>query len=753
MYRVLVEDLPVELRPFCAYVSKKHGYRSFACGLCGDGFICASVNDFQMHLINYHGIDIRKPPEQWPMAPIRGKQLYLKGFNIVPFSTAKKPLVDSWKQWQSRRQTVEEFNNMPEGPLTAVVCCPGFEGPRLITIDIDYDTVSSEEVETWLRNFLAIFQGLRQKTPHGEHHYFLVDRVIRSMNIPGLFELKAFGSLVIVEGPGYESVDVAEAPKIEGERLDAFLRALETLRKLRQIIDDHGLLHELRRKGERSEADLRLMIKLLKHGWGEEDIRRAWALLSAKAPDETLRRNADHYFAITYKKALEYVRKQPQKTDDERKEKSKTFTVLSRVLPGGVVLESIAARNSTGEFDSQLLIYNNGIYTVVDRYEIDGAIIWPRNPRSYPYEPYEYVEGPAPNRLELIDQIHNEVDMFVDAEPEVKALLTSIILLSYVQEKFEALPYTYLVGDNESGKSHTLNLLTWLCYRPFAGVSHTAADLYSYLEDDGLPLTIIEDEFQGSEKDNDKMKIYKSGYKRGVKIARVTTYEGGRRIDYYNSYGLKIMAGEHLVENKGLLQRCIVVELMEGYPMKDHYEADDYERFRALRNTLLKWRMHVLAGEEDLPKPGTELRGRSRELYLPILTILHGHRFYDIVYTWVKQLEEKTMVEKKLSLEGLLTEAVYRVLIGGHEEVGLDEIWFTLRDVAGGEILPNKTDIMVISHIGEVSKKLVGRRLRELFGASRRYTKKDGKRVVYYLFNREKVEKMTRKYRVNGGFS
>jgi len=92
--------------------------------------------------------------------------------------------------------------------------------------------------------------------------------------------------------------------------------------------------------------------------------------------------------------------------------------------------------------------------------------------------------------------LHIERETFIDASPEEKIVFTAFIILSYIQELFDTLPYLYLVGDNESGKTHLLNLMSGLCYRPLAGISHTAADLYSYLED-YIPLTIIEDEFLG----------------------------------------------------------------------------------------------------------------------------------------------------------------------------------------------------------------------------------------------------------------
>jgi hypothetical protein len=58
---------------------------------------------------------------------------------------------------------------------------------------------------------------------------------------------------------------------------------------------------------------------------------------------------------------------------------------------------------------------------------------------------------------------------------------------------------------------------------------------------------------------------------KAVKATRATTFEGGRRVHYFNCFGVEVVAAEKLIENKGLLQRCMVIEMVKGYPEKYHY--------------------------------------------------------------------------------------------------------------------------------------------------------------------------------------
>jgi hypothetical protein len=440
----------------------------------------------------------------------------------------------------------------------------------------------------------------------------------------------------------------------------------------------------------------------------------------------------------------------------ERKEKEKHRSVLSLVIPNGpIVLESIGEPNGLGDYDPRLLVYSPDGFEIMEFYKVGDTIIAARSPRSYPYKPYVVNDFDVKNRLELIDLVHREVETFIDAEPEEKATFTAFIILSYVQECFDALPYLYLVGDNESGKSHLLNLMAELCYRPLAGVSHTAADLYSYLEDDGLPLTIIEDEMQGSEKDTEKMKIYKSGYKKGARVARVVTYEGGRRVDYFNSFGLKIMAAEKLIENRGLMQRCVIIEMVEGMPEKDHYDAEDYSRFSWLRSELLKWRMRVLAGRESLPKIEADwLRGRDRELYLPLLSVLYGSPIYQILERFLKQKAEEKRMEKQNSLEAVITGVAARLLEqGGGKEIVFSELWSELLSEVNGEEERRPNSIMVTAMnseiYGQVTKRQVSSILRDKLGMTRRHTSRNGIDVVVYIPDEAKLRRARKKYGVD----
>lgn len=274
------------------------------------------------------------------------------------------------------------------------------------------------------------------------------------------------------------------------------------------------------------------------------------------------------------------------------------------------------------------LVMNENGFQVVEEVTIDGKPFKPKEPKHYPYKPYEFFEDSLPDKQSLYNQIREEFETFLDLEPMWKDVLAVCVLLTYQQEKLVTTCYLYFVGDNESGKTTALNLLNELTYRPMFAVSVPAADVYGYLEDADCIPVILEDEIQGIDRDRDKIKIYKSGYKKGAKVPRTIMLEHDRIIKYYNTFSFKAFASEKMPGVKGFVERCLFIQMTEGYPKKEWADLskDDFKRFEDLRNKLLKWRLETRT--HDLPQIELPFKGRIKELWKPLLQVSPGILFF-----------------------------------------------------------------------------------------------------------------------------
>jgi len=425
-----------------------------------------------------------------------------------------------------------------------------------------------------------------------------------------------------------------------------------------------------------------------------------------------------------------------------------TFRIVSKIVDNTYLLEAIAIEDRD-DFEPRLLI-SDGIGYWIDRiFHINGKAYVAVPPKSYPYPPYlfdERLDYGFPETQEIFEKVLSEVKRFTDLEHESQVLISAAILLSYVQERFDTLPYIYLLGDHESGKSHTLRLIAELAYRPLFGVSIPAADLFTYLGNDDFTPTILEDEIQGVERDLEKAKIWKAGYKRGAKVPRIINEN--RDIRYYNAFCLKFAAGENPIDLKGLAERFIVIQMIQGWPEKDHYDDEDLGRFMDIRRSLLLWRCNMLLDPKltygfDLDW----LRGRMRELYLPLLTVIRDTNYYQVLEDFVRGKVEERREARRNSLEGFLTRVVATLVKEkASYKIPFIDIWTRIKEELDAVEPLSKPDSLETEAYGILTKHGIGRVLRKALGSNVRRERLGGKPMVVHVFDPKRLEKAMRCY-------
>jgi len=404
------------------------------------------------------------------------------------------------------------------------------------------------------------------------------------------------------------------------------------------------------------------------------------------------------------------------------------------------------------------LVLKNNEFSLLETVNYNGKPLFPKEVNRIPYEPYGFFQGAISNREDLFWKVRREFQIFVDVEPIWLEVLSSCVLLSYQQEKLLTVPYIYLFGDNESGKSTVLQLLKFLCYRPMYGVTVPPADIYGYLEDSDAIGCILEDEVQGINKDTDKIKIYKAGYKQGAVVPRTIITQYDRKIKYYNTFCFKACASEQIPQVKGFRERFIEIGMIEGFPEKEWTDLtqEDLKRLHDLRNMLLKWRM--LSREWQLPNPEVSMRGRLKELWKPILQITHGLSIYETLASFVEEQRDERIATKQNTLEGHIVKVVTEL----HKQAGenpipyipFQTIWLALAEDLDGKLDDKKPHVMDTSEFFQVTKSKVGYRLREILsGKSKTVREKiEGEkdencpRIKVYDFDQDKLRRVAKKY-------
>jgi hypothetical protein len=283
------------------------------------------------------------------------------------------------------------------------------------------------------------------------------------------------------------------------------------------------------------------------------------------------------------------------------------------------------------------------------------------------------------------------------------------------------------------------------------GVTVPSADIYGFLEDSDAIGCILEDEVQGIQKDTDKIKIYKAGYKQGAVVPRTIITEHDRIIKYYRTFSFKACASEQIPQVKGFNERFLFIPMVEGTPEKEWADItkEDLDRLHNLRNMLLKWRLQ--SRDLQLPEVQMLMKGRLKELWKPLLQITHGLTVYDGLFKFVEDQKNERLSTKQNTLEGHIVKVISSLYNQRNETIPFSDIWRELVSDLDGKLDDKKPHVMDTSEFFQVTKNKVGYRLREILsGKSKPIREKnsEGNDIVVkaYVFDPAKLRKVAKKY-------
>src|SRR5207249_4898150 len=133
-----------------------------------------------------------------------------------------------------------------------------------------------------------------------------------------------------------------------------------------------------------------------------------------------------------------------------------------------------------------------------------------------PSEPGEYG-----SEEELVREVQTFIHRYVDVSPLFEKIASYYVLLSWVYDAFNELPYLRFRGDYGSGKTRALFIVGSLCYKPiFASGASTVSPLFRILDSFRGTLIIDEGDFRFSDERAEIIKILNNGNAKGFPVLR-----------------------------------------------------------------------------------------------------------------------------------------------------------------------------------------------------------------------------------------
>jgi len=232
------------------------------------------------------------------------------------------------------------------------------------------------------------------------------------------------------------------------------------------------------------------------------------------------------------------------------------------------------------------------------------------------------------DKVELLGEIETFLNRYVDLSPVFAHIAAHYILLSWVNDAFNELPYLRFQGDYGTGKTRGLLAIGLLCYKPFfASGASTVSPIFHILDTFGGTLLLDEADFRFSDATAELVKILNNGTMKGLPVLR-TMQTKDRELNprAFRVFGPKIVAMRGSYEDEALESRFLsenmnLRHLREDIPI--NLPAEMHTEALTIRNKLLHFRFCMLFETRlNSTLVARELEPRLNQIALPLLSLV-----------------------------------------------------------------------------------------------------------------------------------
>lgn len=318
-------------------------------------------------------------------------------------------------------------------------------------------------------------------------------------------------------------------------------------------------------------------------------------------------------------------------SNDTDKKGSESKPTISRRLPDGTLIELL--------YRPEVEATSLAIRTPDGAVRIDPELALAGGERLVPYSAGNNLIATGCVRLPsdvgdyggkqaLLDDIRLFLGRYVDIGALDEDLAAHYVLLSWVSDAFNEVPYLRFQGAFGAGKTRALLVIGSLCYKPFfASGASTVSPIFHILDTVGGTLVLDEADLRFSDATADLTKILNNGSTKGLPVLRTMTNRNRElHPQAFRVFGPKLVAMRGSFADEALESRFITVRMDRAQPRRgiplSLPDAMEDEAL-ALRNRLLAWRFAQCHQVQiDPARVIAGLSPRGNQLALPLLAII-----------------------------------------------------------------------------------------------------------------------------------
>ncbi len=268
----------------------------------------------------------------------------------------------------------------------------------------------------------------------------------------------------------------------------------------------------------------------------------------------------------------------------------------------------------------------------------------------------------------LAEAVRAHIHRYFDCPPQFESVVVLFVMLTWISDLFQAVPYLRFLGIAGTGKSRGSDVIGSICYRRL-GISGaaTSAPMYHMIETVGGTLVIDEADFAHSGIGTEIAKILNCGYQRGSPVVRMEkTPDGKFEPRAYDVFGPKILNGRARFADDATESRCLtlVTRETERTDIPTQLSPEFQAEALALRNKLLRFRFDF---RDRIEFRNIHIEGvgrRTNQIILPLLLIaqeLKDPRYKEELMAYARELDSQTRQDRRETVEAELV-AVYVAL-------------------------------------------------------------------------------------------
>lgn len=341
------------------------------------------------------------------------------------------------------------------------------------------------------------------------------------------------------------------------------------------------------------------------------------------------------------------------------REKPNAIATASAVLEDGRILETVYDPLVRSTY---LAVGESGEWSLV------SDVTLPAGERLVPYRPtnnlirHNVVLLPSKpeeygSTADLFAEVRAYLHRYVDLSPSFLAVASYYVLLCWLYDAFEELPYLRFQGDYGTGKTRALLVLGSICYKPFfASGASTVSPIFHTLDAFRGTLIFDEADFRFSDEKAELVKILNNGNVRGMPVLR-TVQDRNREFNprAFQVFGPKVVAMRGSYDDRALESRFVTEEMGRGSVRSDipiNLPPEHREEALQLRNKLLLYRfrnLHRVKPNSALVLPGLE--ARLNQVLVPLLSVMEDEESRIKLRELAERSSGRTSAERGLSLE------------------------------------------------------------------------------------------------------